>query len=124
MDEASNKVLVIDDEADVGEFVSAAAKGLGLECAVATNASALRDLVTPDVSLILLDLMMPEMDGIEALRLLSELRCTAGIVLMSGINKRVMETAEKLARTLGLFIAGHLAKPFELPALKEVLGRY
>ncbi len=66
--------------------------------------------------------MMPDMDGIEVLRLLGEQRCKARIVLMSGMNKRVIETAEKLAHTLGLSVVGHLQKPFPLAELKLVLG--
>lgn len=120
----AGKILVIDDEADVGDFIAAAAQGLGLRCATTTDAATLPQLLTPDVTLILLDLMMPEMDGVEALRLLSELKCKAGIVLMSGISKRVMETAEKLAITLGLFVAGHLAKPFQLADLEELLKKH
>jgi len=100
----AGRILVIDDEHDIGEFVAAAASSLGLQCVVTTDAGTLPELLTPDVSLILLDLMMPEMDGVEALRLLSELKCKAGIVLMSGISSRVLETAEKLAGTLGLFV--------------------
>jgi EAL domain-containing protein (putative c-di-GMP-specific phosphodiesterase class I) len=115
------KILVVDDEPDVGEFIAAAARGLGLQCTAITDASALSRLLTPDVTLILLDLMMPDMDGIEGLRLLSELHCKAGIVLMSGISKRVLETAEKLASTLGLFVVGHLSKPFHLADLEELL---
>jgi EAL domain-containing protein (putative c-di-GMP-specific phosphodiesterase class I)/CheY-like chemotaxis protein len=120
----SGKILVIDDEQDIGDFIAAAAGGLGLECVTATDAALLRTLLTPDVSLILLDLMMPEMDGIEALRLLSELECKAGIVLMSGISKRVLETAEKLANTLGLYVVGHLVKPFQLQVLEAVLENH
>jgi EAL domain-containing protein (putative c-di-GMP-specific phosphodiesterase class I) len=65
---------------------------------------------------------MPEMDGIEILRLLGEKQCKARIVLMSGINIRVIETAKKLAQTLGLTVVGHLQKPFPLSQLKDVLG--
>ena len=118
------KILVIDDEADVGDFVAATAEGLGLTCCTTTDAASLPELLTPDVNLILLDLMMPEMDGVEALRLLSELKCRAGIVLMSGISSRVLETAERLANTLGLFVVGHLAKPFSLAQLEEVLQNH
>src|SRR5262249_50864951 len=69
----------------------------------------------------LLDLVMPKIDGIEALRMLSKLQCKASIVLMSGISKRVMETAEKLAQVLDLKIAGHLQKPFRLADVERLL---
>ena len=118
------RILVIDDEAEIGEFVAATAQNLNLLCTTTTDASNLPELLSPDVTLIMLDLMMPEMDGVEALRLLSELKCKAGIVLMSGISKRVLETAEKLANTLGLFVVGHLAKPFQLAELENLLKQH
>jgi EAL domain-containing protein (putative c-di-GMP-specific phosphodiesterase class I)/CheY-like chemotaxis protein len=117
----SATILVIDDEEDIGEFVCAIAGNLGLTCVATSDAASLPELLTPDVSLILLDLMMPDMDGVEALRLLGELRCKAGIVLMSGISKRVLETAEKLANTLGLIVAGRLEKPFQVAELQQLL---
>jgi EAL domain-containing protein (putative c-di-GMP-specific phosphodiesterase class I)/CheY-like chemotaxis protein len=115
------RILVIDDDRDIGDLVVATAEAMGLRCTALTDAAELPRLLTPDVSLILLDLMMPQMDGIEVLRVMGQLGATAGIVLMSGISKRVMETAEKLARTLNLTIAGHLTKPFRLAELEDLL---
>jgi EAL domain-containing protein (putative c-di-GMP-specific phosphodiesterase class I)/ActR/RegA family two-component response regulator len=114
-------ILVIDDEADVGEFICAAATGLELRCVATTDVADLPRLCTPETTLILLDLMMAEVDGIEVMRLLSGLKCEARIVLMSGISKRVLETAEKLGRALGLSVVGHLVKPFRLAELEDVL---
>lgn len=115
------KILVIDDEAEIGQLIASSAEHLGLECAFTTDASNLEHFLTPDVGLILLDLMMPEIDGIEVMRHLGELNCRAGIVLMSGISKRVLETAEKLARTLNLTVVGSLSKPFPLADLERLL---
>jgi EAL domain-containing protein (putative c-di-GMP-specific phosphodiesterase class I) len=119
---SSDKILVIDDDRVVGEIVSALANAMGLHCDVTRSPEDFFDLVTPDTTLILLDLVMPEMDGIEILRLLGEKKCKARIVLMSGINIRVIETAKKLAQTLGLSVVGHLQKPFPLSQLKDLLG--
>jgi EAL domain-containing protein (putative c-di-GMP-specific phosphodiesterase class I)/ActR/RegA family two-component response regulator len=120
----ANRILVLDDDNVVGEIVSALAQAMELHCDVTRSPETFFDLVTPETTLILLDLVMPEMDGIEILRLLGERKCKARIVLMSGINIRVIETAKKLAQTLGLFIIGHLQKPFPLAQLKEVMGAH
>jgi EAL domain-containing protein (putative c-di-GMP-specific phosphodiesterase class I) len=115
------RVLVIDDDNTVCELVSALARTMGFNCEAAKDPATFLDRVTPETSLVLLDLMMPGMDGIEVLRLLGERRCRARILLMSGMDKRVLETAEKLAHSLGLAVVGHLQKPFPLPELKGVL---
>jgi EAL domain-containing protein (putative c-di-GMP-specific phosphodiesterase class I)/CheY-like chemotaxis protein len=114
-------ILVIDDDPDIGELIAATAESMGMCCTAITDAADLPRVLTPEVSLILLDLMMPRMDGIEVLRMLGQLGSTAGILLMSGISKRVMETAERLALTLNLTIAGHLTKPFRMAELEDRL---
>jgi EAL domain-containing protein (putative c-di-GMP-specific phosphodiesterase class I)/CheY-like chemotaxis protein len=120
---SKQRILVVDDESDVGEFVSAAAQAMGFDCTATTDATAFLNKLTPDTTLILLDLMMPEMDGIELLRLLARQKCKAGIILMSGVGKRTLESAGQLAQVLGLSIVGHLQKPFRLAELEEVLAR-
>lgn len=117
------KILVIDDEGDVGEFVSAAAEAMGYPCTATMDAAAFLKALTAETTLILLDLMMPELDGIELLRLLGERKCKTGIVLMSGVGKRTLESAGQLAQALGLSIVGNLQKPFRLKELEDVLQR-
>ena len=66
MNESKYKILVVDDEEDIVEFVSYNLKKEGFSVDIARNG---RDAVNTAISfqphLILLDIMMPEMDGIE-----------------------------------------------------------
>jgi EAL domain-containing protein (putative c-di-GMP-specific phosphodiesterase class I)/FixJ family two-component response regulator len=124
MMKAVKKILVIDDESDVCEIVCAAADAMGFDCLVATDATEFLKMLTADTSLILIDLVMPKVDGIELLRLLAEQKCQAGIILMSGTGKRIIESAGQLAQALGLSIAGHLQKPFRLSELEKVLDQH
>ena len=117
------RILILDDDRDIGELVSSAADGLGVECVVTAAADEFFLALTPDVTLILLDLVMPEVDGVEILRMLGEQGCRAGIIVMSGVGKRIIESAESLAVTLGLAIVDHLVKPFSIAQLEEVLQR-
>ena len=119
---SGDRIVLIDDDRVVGEIVSALAKAMGLQCDVTRTPEQFFEHVGPETTLILLDLVMPEMDGIEILRLLGERNCKARIVLMSGINIRVIETAKKLAQSLGLSVVGHLQKPFPIAQLQELLG--
>jgi EAL domain-containing protein (putative c-di-GMP-specific phosphodiesterase class I) len=123
MESMNQGILLIDDNADIGELVCATAESIGMGCTATTNVSDFMDALTPETTLIIVDLLMPDTDGIELLRLLGQQNCTAGIVLMSGVGKRVMQTAEELAGALGLFIVGNLQKPFHLTELEEILNR-
>jgi len=115
------RILVIDDDGDLGEVVTATAQAMGFQCVATTDVKRFLDNLGSDTSLILLDLLMPETDGIQLLRLLGKRKCKAGIVLMSGVGKRTVESAEQLAHVLGLSIVGHLHKPFQLGELEEEL---
>src|ERR1700752_208191 len=118
----SERIVLIDDDRVVGEIVSALAKAMGLQCDVTRSSEEFFQRIGPDTSVILLDLVMPGMDGIEILRLLGERNCKARIILMSGINIRVIETAKRLAQSLGLSVVGHLQKPFPISELQGLLG--
>ena len=118
---SADRIVLIDDDRVVGEIVSGLAKAMELQCSVTRTPEEFFDHIGPETGVILLDLVMPEMDGIEILRLLGERNCKARIVLMSGINIRVIETAKKLAQSLGLNVIGHLQKPFPISQLQEML---
>jgi EAL domain-containing protein (putative c-di-GMP-specific phosphodiesterase class I)/FixJ family two-component response regulator len=111
------KILVIDDNAELAEMIANAAQNKGIACVVAGDADTFFAALTPDITLILLDLVMPNVDGVELLRMLGGQMCTTPIVLMSGVGARVLETAVALAKSLGLNVAGHLRKPFRIAEL-------
>jgi len=114
------RILVIDDDHDSGQFVIDAAEAKGIECIATATAGDFLEHLSADTTLIFLDIVMPEIDGIELLRMLGQAGCSAGIVLMSGADNRVMETAREWAETIGLPIIGHLQKPFRLNELETI----
>lgn len=120
----THSLLVVDDEPGIGQFIAAAAGSVGYACQVTTTATEFKTALAPGVSLIMLDLVMPDTDGIELLRFLGAQRCEAPIILMSGFDKRVLRVAEDLATELGLKVAACLQKPFRLAQLRELLERY
>jgi EAL domain-containing protein (putative c-di-GMP-specific phosphodiesterase class I) len=70
---------------------------------------------------IALDLVMPEMDGIEVLVQLAARACRAKIIISSGMGSRVLDAAHRSASARGLDVIGVLAKPFSAAALRKFL---
>ena len=111
------RVLVIDDDPDISQFIADAADIAGYICEVSTTAEQFKQALKSEPALIVMDLVMPETDGIELLRYLGDRGCKATIVLMSGFDKRVLRVAEDLANEHGLHVAARLQKPFRLTEL-------
>jgi len=120
---AKQRILVIDDGGDIGELISNVARDMGFQCDATHEPITFLEKLSPDTNLVLLDLITGEIDGIELLRLLGKRRCKARIILMSGLGVRTIESAETFAQALGLFIVGHLQKPFRPIEFIEILQK-
>ncbi len=119
-----NRLLVLDDEPGICEFVGEVAEGLGFDVSLTTQAAEFRRRIESfEPSVVVLDLQMPEADGIEQLRFLGEQGCNAKVLLVSGMDTRVLSTAEHLGRSLGLDMLGTQQKPIMLDALENMLER-
>ena len=125
MQKAANcngRVLVVDDELKVLETVRLMAESDGY---VVETASTAREFLlacksfAPDIMLI--DIVMPEIDGIELLRHLSQTGCTSRIVLISGYARGHLDRARELGLGLGLNCAANLTKPLSRSEFRAAL---
>ncbi len=110
-------ILVVDDEPMNIKMVDIILKDSPMYEVFGANSGkeALEILEEKEIDMILLDLVMPEMDGFETISLIRE-KYTMPIVLMTG--DRTLDTLEKAAQ---YSVDDYLTKPFLPLALKEII---
>lgn len=120
---AQPRLLLIDDEPALADFLAAGARGAGLEAAITSNDGDFRDqFLATNPDMVALDLGMPGMDGVELLRFLAEHNYPGPVLIVSGFDRRVLESAFRLGEALGLNMTGPLEKPVRLQELEELLN--
>ena len=121
---ARPRLLLVDDEPSLAEFLARAASECGFEAEITGNDREFRDsFVQSRPEIVALDLGMPGMDGVELLRFLADQEYSSPVLIVSGHDRRVLESAFRLGEALGLTMAGPLQKPVRLDELEIVLGR-
>ena len=119
---ARGHLAVLDDEAMFCEFVGEAADICGYDAFFTTRPDAFfQHIERHPAAVIVLDLLMPGMDGMQALRRLAEEGVKACILLASGADGQVLDNAICLGREHGLNMTGIIRKPIDLDALRELL---
>lgn len=106
-------LLALDDEQDVVDLVCAVGTRAGFQTVGTITCDAFkRALELHRPAIVVLDLQMPDMDGIEMLRFLGDEKVDAGIVLVTGVDQRTISSAEQFGLSRGLRLLGSLQKPF------------
>lgn len=116
------RVLVIDDEPDFAIFVRRVGEGLGCNVIVAPNADEFKKLYASfNPTIIVLDIIMPDTDGLELVRWLADNGARAKIVTVSGFNPIYGSLATRIGAIHGLSLTS-LSKPVALDDLRKVLS--
>ncbi len=117
------RLLVIDDEPEIGEFVRKVATGLGYEVRVTTDGRSFQEAYHQlHPTTIVMDMVMPEMDGNELVLWLMEQHYDANLIIITGYNPDYAKDARLLAEFKGLRSVITLIKPIRLDKLRAVLG--
>jgi EAL domain-containing protein (putative c-di-GMP-specific phosphodiesterase class I)/CheY-like chemotaxis protein len=121
----AEQVMVIDDEPTTRLAVTLMCRTLGLPeaMAFASGHEALAALTgnAVQVDLILCDLDMPEMDGMEFIRRASELADAPAMMILSGHDGALVGSVERMGRAYGLRMVGSVRKPLSRDRLKAAL---
>jgi len=118
------RLLLIDDEPALAAFVARAADMCGFEPIIAEQDQQFRDQFHASrPQMVVLDLGMPGMDGVELLRFLAAEEYKEPVLIISGFDRRVLDSAFRLGTAIGLQMVGPLEKPSRLEQLEEILNR-
>jgi CheY-like chemotaxis protein len=114
-------VLVIDDEKSFCLFMARMISGLGYKVVTSNQVKSVRLDEMTEADIIFIDMMMPEMNGLQVLDVLSSHQIKSSIVLMSGAENEILATAETIAKRFDLRLLGVLNKPFRESDVRAIL---
>ena len=118
-----NKVLIVEDEIAISDLIKIALKEKGYICEIANDGEIASDYIENNqYDLILLDIMLPKVDGYEVLEYIKQISETPTIFITAK-----NQTADKI-KGLNLGTDDYITKPFEIEELiarvEAVLRRY
>jgi two-component system, chemotaxis family, chemotaxis protein CheY len=117
------RLLSVDDNVDSAELVARIAGRCGYEARVASTPDAIRTAVqTWNPQVLALDLSMPELNGIDLLRLLQENGFEGRVLIISGHDDWMRASAGRLAEARGLKVVGDMQKPLDTGRLRQLLA--
>ena len=118
----ARRLLVVDDEPGFRELVRNVAVELGFAVEETSDAAAFKRVHDAfDPTVVVVDIVMPDVDGTELVRWLAERRSTARVVVVTGYDPKYAELASKLGDALGLRSSLSLTKPVALADLRAAL---
>jgi len=116
------RLIVLDDNPGWGHFIAEVAEKSGYAASYTTSHSEYFGAAAndpPDV--LVLDLFMPEMDGIEMIAEIAQRHQSPLIIFISGQSDALLTSAVRLGQGKNLEVVGSLVKPFRLTELRKLL---
>lgn len=117
------RLLSVDDDPAILRIICRVAGELGFETeALSASHRFMTAYVRLKPHIVTLDILMPDVDGIELIRWLDDTGSNASIVLISGGQPWLAKASKKLAEARGKLRISVLNKPFETSHLRDVLS--
>ena len=112
-----SKLLIVDDEIDIREFAKSFFKKRNIDVLTASGGRQALDIIAREIpNLVLLDVRMEEMTGIEVLRALRSTANTSKVIMVTGVeDDEVINEANRLG------VSGYIHKPLVLDELEKIV---
>lgn len=127
MTKPNRHILIVDDSKAILVVMQAILKELDVHnvttCLAASDALEKVKKSPLSYDAVFTDLNMPDMDGMELIRHLGEMRYPGGIVIISEMNLKVIDLAADLARQHNAHLIGNIAKPVQLNQVNTLLQK-
>jgi len=107
------RLFILDDDLQYAELLSEFAIDEGWEVDYTTDATSFLDRDISDKTILVLDLVLPDIDGIEVIRELSKRQNYCPLILISGFDNKVLHSAQQLAEAHNIPVIATLTKPFK-----------
>lgn len=117
----SPRVLVIDDEPAICELIEAVAESAGFSVRTASSPTEIEESIQGRFDLVVLDLSLGELDGIEVMSRLGTTHRGLPVILVSGADETLITTAGRIAEMHRLRVIATFAKPFSLDLLRSAM---
>lgn len=115
-----HKLLIVDDDYAIRSFLEEALKDAGYEVEKADNgASAIKILESQKIDLVITDLKMPEVDGLQLLNAVKENFQDTGLLLMSAYG-----TVEDAVQAMKIGAFDFVTKPFSITEIETRVQRF
>lgn len=119
----SLRMLIVDDDPLICQFVCVLGEAQGFETDYIVDPNNFGGTFRPDIDLIILDLNMPGVDGVELLRFLSENGFKGAVVLISAVDQDILSAAEGMALAYRLQVLGSCQKPLDPEQVNSMLDQ-
>ncbi len=116
-------IYIVDDEQQHVDLMTEIISLTGLSATGFTSARLFVDHPIANTDIILLDLNMPDMDGIEVMRTLYDRGCMPIYILVSGFDERVLHSAKQFADAKNILVAKKLSKPINTQEFSHYINQ-
>ena len=117
------QLYILDDEPEFLELLSEVAGQAGWAVTAEQDSLKFLRAGVPESGVLVLDLLMPGQDGIEIIQALAKADTQLGLILISGFDHRILESARLLAQAKNIAVHATLEKPFDMSLFRQALAK-